>query len=210
MFMERLQQQVADQPQCPAVAQHARMRRQSHVVTLRSGQQRARAGHDPGIDRGADAVSPHVGRQGARVQLAQEVAVRTHLCPTSAPREVCHPGAVMRCTDEDRSVHTRPWRRGHVLAEREPTHRVRHHRNAVDAGVVAQCFDGGVQLIGMDEIAAVRVSEPEAAHVLVGPPPRDELTLAVSERAWRVMITRHEQRGRGYEGGAVAQRGINW
>jgi hypothetical protein len=90
-----------DETKDGSVAEHAPVGDGREDVEVDIGKDGALAGHDVGVDAGADAASANVVREGRSGEVAQEFAAGSHFASALAPGEPGGPCAAMRGCEED-------------------------------------------------------------------------------------------------------------
>jgi hypothetical protein len=156
-----------DQTKDGPVAEQAAVGDGGEDVEVCIGKDGALAGHDVGVDAGADAASANVVGDGRSGEVAQEIAPGSHLACALAPCEPCDPCAAMWSCEEDGAADRRYWSGivhrllNKIVPKRESTHGMCDDIDELRARTFTQAQNCSANLMGVIEVAAERIIEFE-------------------------------------------------
>jgi hypothetical protein len=144
-------------------------------VEVGIGEDGALAGHDVGVDAGADAAGANVVREGHSGEVSQEVAAGSHFASALTPGEPGDPCAAMRGCEEDGAADRRYWSGivhrllNKIVSKRESTHGMCDDIDELRARTFPQAQNCSANLMRVIEIAAERIIEFERQDSMRGP-----------------------------------------
>ena len=201
-----------DQTEDGSVAEHATVGDGREDVEGGIGKDGALAGHDVGVDAGANAAGANVVREGRPGEVAQELAAGSHFASALAPGEPGDPRTAMWGCEEDGAadrwhgsgiVHVAVNK---IVSKRKSTHGMCDDIDVLRARSFTQAQNCSANLMGVIEVAAERIIEFERQDCIRWPAVCFESARDSAQGSGTVLPPGKNQDGHDGTGG-LAQRG---